>query len=103
MARNVSKPGSMGKAPAPGATGEPVSGVSLRHDDDSGGYGIDGGPKIKAKRSGALISPQSTFAREFIGDVIQSALKPRGNLLDFGSFDDERRCEHQAVADHAQD
>ena len=46
-------------------------------------------------------SSQSAFARELIGDVIQSALKPRGNLLDFGCFDDERRCEYQAVAGHA--
>ena len=46
-------------------------------------------------------SSPSAFAREFVGNVIQSALKPRGNLLDLGSFDDEWRCEHQAIADYA--
>ncbi len=53
---------------------------------------------IEGKRSS-----QSAFAHELIRNVIQSALKPRGDLIDFGNFDDERRGEHQAVADYAQD
>jgi len=43
---------------------------------------------------GGKRASQCAFAHKFIRDVIQSTLKPRGNLLDFESFDDERQGEH---------
>lgn len=47
------------------------------------------------------VSGQCTFAVELVRHIVEGAAKPLGDGLDLWRLDDQRRREHQAVADRA--